>query len=111
MLEQAYRAGEYDAALAEVHAALHAAHADADEAMSEVTRQLHDICRTHLTNKDVGIHDNLLDIGENSLTLAMIFENIDEIWPGQIDITDFFDYPTIAELGAYLESRLAETPQ
>ena len=38
--------------------------------------------------------------------LAQIYQRIEAIYPGQLEVTDFFDYPTIAELARYLESRL-----
>jgi hypothetical protein len=43
------------------------------------------------------------------LTLAQIYQRIEVIYPGQLEVTDFFDYPTIAELAKYLESRLKAT--
>ena len=43
----------------------------------------------------------------SSLMLAQIHEGIEEAFPGMLDVTDLFDYPTIRELAGQLEVRLA----
>ena len=45
--------------------------------------------------------------GASSLKLIEIHENIDRKYPGQVDLTELFDYPTIAELATHLEGKLA----
>jgi acyl carrier protein len=59
-----------------------------------------------LTDRPVGVHDNIFELGTSSLTLAQIYQRIEAIYPGQLEVTDFFDYPTIAELANYLQGRL-----
>jgi hypothetical protein len=34
-----------------------------------------------------------------------IHEQIEQRWPGLLDITDLFDHPTVAELAHFIESR------
>ena len=46
------------------------------------------------------------ELGTSSLTLAQIYQRIETVYPGQLEVTDFFDYPTIADLAKYLEGRL-----
>jgi hypothetical protein len=41
------------------------------------------------------------------LKLIEIHEQIDRIWPGKVDLTEIFDFPTIGELAQHLESKLA----
>ena len=53
------------------------------------------------------LHDNLFEVGASSLKLIEIHEQIDQQFPGQIDLTELFDFPTIAELAAHLEGKLA----
>ena len=53
-----------------------------------------------------GIYDNIFELGTSSLTLALIHERIEELYPGQLEVTDLFDYPTIAEMSAFLEKKL-----
>jgi acyl carrier protein len=62
---------------------------------------------TALEGKRVGPHDNLFEIGASSLKLIEIHENIDREYPGLVDLTELFDFPTIAELAKHLESKLA----
>ncbi len=60
-----------------------------------------------LPGKHVDVDDNLFEVGASSLTLIQIHEKIDELYPGQVDLTELFDFPTIAELSAHLEAKLA----
>ena len=53
------------------------------------------------------VDDNLFEIGASSLTLIQIHERIDEEFPGLVDLTELFDYPTVAELARHLEQKLA----
>jgi acyl-CoA synthetase (AMP-forming)/AMP-acid ligase II len=73
---------------------------------NEIERNLKAICDELLKDKAIGLNDNIFELGTSSLTLAQIYERIEAIYPGQLEVTDFFDYPTIAELSKYLESRL-----
>lgn len=54
---------------------------------------------------DVGVDDNILDLGTSSLQLAQIHEQIDEEFPDQIELADLFDYPTVNQLAAFLQSK------
>jgi acyl-CoA synthetase (AMP-forming)/AMP-acid ligase II len=106
LLADAYQKGEFNDVLAELHQ-LTASLADAaPEAHSEIERNLKQICDAFLTDRPVGVHDNIFELGTSSLTLAQIYQRIEAIYPGQLEVTDFFDYPTIAELAQYLEGRL-----
>jgi acyl carrier protein len=45
-------------------------------------------------------------VGASSLTLIQIHEKIDELYPGVVDLTELFDFPTITALAKHLESKL-----
>ncbi|BAV99523.1 hybrid non-ribosomal peptide synthetase/type I polyketide synthase [Lysobacter enzymogenes] len=51
----------------------------------------------------VGIHDNFLDIGGNSLMFVRLRAEIETRFGCKLDITAFFEYPTIAELARHLQ--------
>jgi acyl-CoA synthetase (AMP-forming)/AMP-acid ligase II len=73
---------------------------------ASIANRLLDLCRGLLPARTVNLTDNLFEIGTSSLELAQIHEGIDKAFPGVVDITDLFDYPTIAELAAFLEAKL-----
>lgn len=64
---------------------------------------LQELCSEVLDGAHVGRHDSLFDIGIGSLKMIEIHERIDERYPGRIEVTDLFDYPTLASLAARLE--------
>jgi surfactin family lipopeptide synthetase A/fengycin family lipopeptide synthetase D len=63
-----------------------------------------------MPGKHVDVDDNLFDVGASSLTLIQIHEKIDELYPGAVDLTELFDYPTISQLSRHLESKLEGSP-
>jgi len=75
----------------------------------EIERNLKQICDDLLKTGSIGATDNIFELGTSSLTLAQVYERIEAIYPGQLEITDFFDYPTISELAKYLETRINGT--
>jgi acyl-CoA synthetase (AMP-forming)/AMP-acid ligase II/acyl carrier protein len=107
LLEESYVEGEFDVELAEL-AKLRAAQRGPETASrTRIEDQLKTIVDAALEGKRVDIHDNLFEIGASSLKLIEIHENIDREYPGRVDLTELFDFPTIAELAKHLESKLA----
>ena len=106
LLEQSHVEGEFDPELREL-AALRAAQRGPEAAShGEIEEKLRSICDTALGGKRVDVNDNLFELGASSLKLIEIHERIDQEYPGQVDLTELFDYPTIAELARHLESKL-----
>ncbi len=105
-LAEAYEQGEFDADIEAFDRELAAQHGPGRVAAGQVERQLKAIVDDALPGKHVDVDDNLFDIGASSLTLIQIHEKIDELFPGQIDLTELFDHPTISQLAAHLESKL-----
>jgi len=107
-LVEEYLAGAYADVMAKINA-LSGKSAGAEAAIhGDIERNLKAICDELLKDKNVGLNDNIFELGTSSLTLAQIYERIEAIYPGQLEVTDFFDYPTIAELAGYLEKRMHE---
>jgi acyl carrier protein len=110
LLEDDYEKGVYAAELAELETLRAAADAagGAKVTSTDLERQIKDICDTAL-ERNIGVDDNLFDLGASSLKLIEIHEQIDRAFPGKVDLTELFDFPTIAELSRHLEGKLAAT--
>jgi acyl-CoA synthetase (AMP-forming)/AMP-acid ligase II/acyl carrier protein len=109
LLEESYANGEFDAELGEL-ATLRAAQRGPEAgSRTEIEDKLKTICDAALEGKRVDIHDNLFEIGASSLKLIEIHEQIDREYPGKVDLTELFDFPTIAELAQHLQSKLVPT--
>ena len=108
LLEQQLLDGEFDAERAELARLRAAQRTPAAGSRSVIEEKLKTICDAALEGKRVDIHDNLFEIGASSLKLIEIHEQIDREYPGKVDLTELFDYPTIAELARHLQSKLAE---
>jgi len=110
LLAQSYIDGEFDADLNALKA-LHEVRGGADrEAGAGLELHLQSICESALPGKRIDINDNLFELGASSLKLIEIHENIDRDFPGLVDLTELFDYPTIAQLAKHLETKLKAQP-
>jgi acyl-CoA synthetase (AMP-forming)/AMP-acid ligase II/aryl carrier-like protein len=110
LLEQGYLDGEFATELAEL-ATLRQQHSGgAKLASGGLEARLQTICESVLAGKTIDVHENLFEIGVSSLKLIEIHESIDRDFPGVVDLTELFDYPTIAQLAAHLNSKLAQRP-
>jgi acyl-CoA synthetase (AMP-forming)/AMP-acid ligase II/acyl carrier protein len=108
LLEAGYADGEFDAELGELAALRVTQRGPAGASRSVIENKLKSICDAALEGKHVDVHDNLFEIGASSLKLIEIHEQIDREYPGKIDLTELFDFPTIAELAQHLQSKLAQ---
>lgn len=106
-LAEAFAAGEFDAEIAEYDAARTAAHGHGRAAAGDIERQLKAIVDDLLPGKGIDVDDNLFDVGASSLALIQVHERIDEAYPGLVDLTELFDFPTIAQLARHVETKLA----
>ena len=106
LLEQSHVDGEFETELKEL-AALRAAQRGPETASrSDIEEKLRTICDTALGGKRVDVNDNLFELGASSLKLIEIHEQIDREYPGQVELTELFDFPTIGELARHLGSKL-----
>ena len=105
-LAEAYANDEFAAELAEFDAAWAAAHAQGRAAAGGIEHQIKAIVDDALAGKHVDVDDNLFEIGASSLTLIQIHEKLDELYPGAVDLTELFDFPSVAQLARHLEAKL-----
>ena len=110
LLEESFLDGEFDAELQELAATTRTARGGSPAAgsLTEIEDKLKTICDTALHGKRVGVNDNLFEIGASSLKLIEIHERIDHEYPGLVDLTELFDFPTIGELARHLQSKLGD---
>jgi acyl-CoA synthetase (AMP-forming)/AMP-acid ligase II/acyl carrier protein len=107
LLEQSYVDGEFDTELRILAELRDAQRGPEVGSRSEIESKLKAICDAALEGKRVDIHDNLFEVGASSLKLIEIHEQIDREYPGKVELTELFDFPTIAELAQHLQSKLA----
>jgi acyl-CoA synthetase (AMP-forming)/AMP-acid ligase II len=107
LLEESYVDGEFNAELQELAALRAALRGPQSSSLSQIEDSLRVICEAALAGKRVDVEDNLFEIGASSLKLIEIHEQIDRQYPGLVDLTELFDYPTIAQLARHLEDKLA----
>ncbi len=107
LLEESYVDGEYAAELGELARLRSERRPPAAASGTDIEAKIKAICDSEL-GRPIGLDDNLFEIGASSLKLIAIHESIDRDYPGLIDLTELFDYPTIRELGAFLAGKLAQ---
>ncbi len=98
-LLNAYLDGEYDDVIEQMAPReVEAETLDEDPLVAE----LEAICREFSKDRRIGPDDNLFEVGVSSLTLTEIVLAIDEKYPGKLDISDLFDYPTLRDIADFM---------
>jgi acyl-CoA synthetase (AMP-forming)/AMP-acid ligase II/acyl carrier protein len=97
-LLNAYLDGEY----AETLAKLQPQEAVAADHEDPLIAELMTVCAEFAKERSIGPDDNLFEVGVSSLTLTEIVLAIDERYPGKLDISDLFDYPTLRQVADFL---------
>jgi acyl-CoA synthetase (AMP-forming)/AMP-acid ligase II/acyl carrier protein len=106
-LEDSLLAGDFDTELEALAALESAAPAVSATGGGSLQHRLQAICDAALPDRRITPEDNLFEIGVSSLKLIEIHEQIDQQFPGLVDLTELFDFPTIAELARHLEGKLS----
>ncbi|HWL61894.1 MAG TPA: non-ribosomal peptide synthetase [Steroidobacteraceae bacterium] len=106
LLEQQLIEGEFAAELAELARQSGGLTPGTSTAADSIESRLLNICNTVLAPRQITTQDNLFEIGASSLKLIEIHEQVDRDYPNLIDLTELFDYPTVAQLAAHLASKL-----
>lgn len=107
-LAEAYLHGKFNDVIARIQSVTQGEAAnDADSSgRSALELEIKAICDEVIEEAKLDFDDNFFDSGISSLSLAQVHEEIDQRYPDKIDITDFFDYPSIAEIATYLQEKL-----
>ena len=108
-LARDFEAGQFSAVLAKI-AALKASHPEpSGVAKGRVEETLLAICQAAMPSRKLAPDDNLFELGTGSLTLAQIYERIEATYPGRLEVTDFFEYPTVRAMAGYLSGKINAT--
>jgi acyl-CoA synthetase (AMP-forming)/AMP-acid ligase II len=106
-LEAEYLSGAFSAELADI-GTLQAVASTPASSGSEIERGLRDICEQELEGRNIDRDESLFDIGASSIKLLSIHQRLEQEWPGLVDVTDIFDYPSIAALARFIGQKLSE---
>ena len=106
LMIHAYADGEYTQVLSEVDKLSQGGPQESAQELTDSEDHLKRLCAEILPERNVGPQDNLFEIGTSSVELAQLHEGIEKAFPGTVDITDLFDYPTIRDLAGLLEKKL-----
>jgi aryl carrier-like protein len=106
VLARRYVEGEFDAALEELQELN--GRADLESAsLTEIETRLKGLCEAALEVVHVSVSDNLFELGATSLHLIRIHEQIDQEYPGCLDLGDLHAHPTVEALARHLHKPAA----
>ncbi len=101
-----YLDGTYDDILQRLAGELDRADTDEEEGpQGEIVNAILAVCQDALPDRRFSIHDNLLEIGADSLALVEIHSGLDDLYPDALAITDLVEHPSISDLAKFLQSR------
>lgn len=75
------------------------------EPQTDLEIQISDLWRQVLACEVVGTHDNFFELGGNSVLISLLAVKVNELFPGQIVVTDLFSNPTIYKLVQFLQQK------
>ena len=107
VLQRAYTNGEFAELIADQ---VTESPTEGTQNYSKMEDKLLDICATSLDGIKLERHDNFFEIGMNSLKLVEIHELIDQHFPAQLEVSDLFEHPTLAQIAAFLETKIRKQP-
>lgn len=74
------------------------------EPETELEKKIASIWLDVLNIDKVGVLDNFLDLGGNSIHISAVYAFLTQLYPNKLSIADLFTYPTIRDLCSYLLS-------
>ncbi len=105
ILGDAYSNGDYVEVLSEIEKLTQSQKTTTDENLTPLQQELKTICDSVIEVGSLGVNDNFFESGISSLTLAEIHQQIDDRYPGQVDVVDLFEYQTIIELAEFMQEK------
>lgn len=76
------------------------------ERPSEVKERLAKIWGRILEIREIDIYESFYSLGGDSMLAAQLMKELDAQYPGMVNIADIFSYPSIAQLGDYIEDAI-----
>lgn len=103
-LVNSFELGEYSEVLAELKGLMPEENAfDFENPQTETETAIAQLVKTVLNMEQVDVDRNLTEFVEGSLQLISIQSEIEDLYPGQVRLSDLFAYPSIRELAAYID--------
>jgi len=109
LLGEDYLNGVFDETINNIDAYFLSSDALENENLDNIQQKLKIICEELIPGKQVEANDNFFEIGATSLLLAQLHQCVDEEFPGKLQISDFFEYPTIKQLSAYIQGKTVDS--
>jgi acyl-CoA synthetase (AMP-forming)/AMP-acid ligase II len=106
LLADEFEKGVYNDVLKELKSVQQPQTTIAYENLSPLQQELKDICNRVIEGRSIDVNDNFFESGISSLMLAEIHQQIDDRYPGKVDIVDLFEYQTIMELDEFMQGVL-----
>jgi amino acid adenylation domain-containing protein len=73
----------------------------------EIQTRLYELWSHALGIEAFSIHDNIFDLGGNSLLVVQLQRAIDDVFPAAVKVVDLFAHPTIAGIGELIHRKLS----
>lgn len=82
----------------------------AEPPRTDAERRIVQICKAVLAIDEIGINDNLFDLGANSLLAMMIVNRLMTEFQVELSARIVFDFPTISEIAKFVSARRDAAP-
>jgi len=105
LLGDAFLQGEFNEQLHLIEGLLTEASEQDTGDLSSTEHRLKTLFEELLEGKTISVEFNFFETGISSLTLTEFHEKVEDVYPGVVDVTDIFEYQTLAELAKFIDEK------
>ncbi|WP_127530288.1 SDR family NAD(P)-dependent oxidoreductase [Paenibacillus kobensis] len=98
-------AAALEAAASDAGAVRTSAASDSEDYVN-IERTLIEVCCKNLGYTELNVHHNFFELGANSILLSIIYKDLNDIYPGLLQVTDLFSCPTVQLLADHIHNKL-----
>ncbi|MFD1989557.1 SDR family NAD(P)-dependent oxidoreductase [Paenibacillus nicotianae] len=74
----------------------------------DIENTLIKVCCKNLGYETLDINNNFFELGANSILLAIIYKDLNELFPNMLQVTDLFAYPSVNLLAAHISNKMSQ---
>lgn len=103
-LGEMYRSGVFDSVIKELDQLKDSSSNTAVDCcpITQTVSELQGIFEEILGGNSIGINENFIEYGGDSMKMAQIYTRLERLYPGILKISDIYAYPTISKLAGYI---------
>lgn len=81
------------------------------ESVNEIEMKVAQVWTEVLALDEVGLYESFSELGGDSIIATNLLKAMEKVFPGLLDISDMFTYPTIKQMAAYIQKNVTSSDE